>query len=152
MGCTLGVIGLYAGATGGGADGTKLSLQRAGTPQATPLNPIKQRRHQQQQQQQQHNGERESTGFRNISGTSTIDAPPDSAERERAAPPAGKPLPALPSESSAPQSSFATSQLHVAGSERHEKEVYANVGFRPAEGAFGTPAPLGAGSRASEGA
>ena len=24
MGCTLGVIGLYAGATGGGADGTKL--------------------------------------------------------------------------------------------------------------------------------
>jgi len=95
-------------------------------------------------------GERELTGFRNISGrsgASTIDAsspPPDPAERDRHQPRVTmkQMLPALHSEASAPQQVFDTSQLHRHGEER--REVYANVGFRPREGAFGTPAPLSA--------
>lgn len=79
-----------------------------------------------------------------MSGASTIDAPLDSAEKERND--AGKTLPALLSEMSAPQQVFETSQLHRHG--QHDggpgggREVYADLGFRPQEGAFGTPAPM----------
>ncbi|KAK5127130.1 hypothetical protein LTR85_008490 [Meristemomyces frigidus] len=99
----------------------------------------------------------ELTGFRNISnisgvsGASTIDAPPESAEKEREReqqhqhryqhqPQPNKTLPALLSEISAPQRAFDTSQLH--GHVQERREVYPNAGFRPQEGAFGTPAPL----------
>lgn len=91
--------------------------------------------------------ERELTGFRNISnisgvsGASTIDAPLDSAEKERND--AGKTLPALLSEMSAPYQVFETSQLHRHGQEGGGgREVYANLGFRHQEGAFGTPVPM----------
>lgn len=93
----------------------------------------------------------ELTGFRNtsnmsgVSGVSTIDAPPDSAEKDRLyggpGGEAGKSLPALLSEASAPQQIFDTSQMH-----RHHgdgrREVYPSSSFRPQEGAYGTPAPL----------
>ena len=87
----------------------------------------------------------ELTGFRNISnisgisGVSTIDVPPEpELEREREA---AKPfLPEFTHQSSAPQQIFDTSQLHRQGDDR--REVYPSFGFRPQEGAFGTPAPL----------
>lgn len=98
----------------------------------------------------------ELTGFRNVSnvsgvsGASTIDAPLESAERDREREqqhqqryqpqPMNKPLPALLSEISAPQQVFDTSQLHRHGDAR--REVYPNAGFRPQEGAYGTPAPM----------
>ncbi|KAH9825661.1 Sds3-like [Teratosphaeria destructans] len=91
-------------------------------------------------------GERELTGYRNISnisavsGASTIDAAPDSAERRRELD-AGKTLPALLSEVSAPQQTFNTSHLHRNGA-TPMREVSTSVSFRPQEGAFGTPAPL----------
>ncbi|KAF2766547.1 hypothetical protein EJ03DRAFT_330046 [Teratosphaeria nubilosa] len=91
-------------------------------------------------------GERELTGFRNVSnisavsGASTIDAAPDSAERRRELD-AGKTLPALLSEVSAPQQAFNTSHLHRNGA-TPIREVSTSVSFRPQEGAFGTPAPL----------
>lgn len=90
----------------------------------------------------QNGGEREFTGFRNISnisGASTIEVAPDSAEREREG--YREALPGIPKEASAPQHIFDTSQLH-----RHEpkkqQEVYTNASFRPQEGAYGTPTPL----------
>lgn len=114
----------------------------AGTPQPTPLLVGKQR-------QANGNGgvERELTGYRNVSnisavsGASTIDAPqqPDSVEKER------KSLPALLSEASVPpQQVFETSGLHGHGNEGGDerRDVFASMGFRPQEGAFGTPAPL----------
>ena len=80
--------------------------------------------------------------FRNISGisgASTIDAPQEAEERQGEV---AKGIPALTHMSSASHSVFDTSQLH-----RHPRdemrEVYPNAGFRPQEGAFGTPAPLG---------
>lgn len=111
----------------------------------------------------------ELTGFRNISnisgisgvsGASTIDAPQDQNQyeyRPREPQPqpqhqdpttaaterrteGRKPLPELTHVSSASHTIFDTSQLHRHGDER--REVYQNVGFRPQEGAFGTPAPL----------
>ena len=92
-------------------------------------------------------GQRELTGFRNISnisgisGASTIDAPlPGSAEKQEHR------LPGLRTEASAPQQRFDTSQIHRHPDER--KELHANPGFRPSEGAFGTPAPLQSGSGA----
>jgi hypothetical protein len=100
-----------------------------------------------------HNGERELTGFRNISNissTSTIDAPlsAEKAQQEADRTPhyegslLARYLPALHSEGSAPHQAFDTSQLH-----RHPnaeeggpgKDVYANPSFRPTEGAYGTP-------------
>ncbi|KAK4507426.1 hypothetical protein PRZ48_001161 [Zasmidium cellare] len=110
-----------------------------GREQASPLVVAKHR---------QNGGERELTGFRNISnisGASTIDAQPDSAEKERQG--VRDTLPGIPKDSSAPQHVFDTSQLH-----RHDpkkqQEVYANASFRPQEGAFGTPTPLPASSGA----
>lgn len=97
-------------------------------------------------------GERELTGFRNISNissTSTIDAPLSAEKAAQNTDPTGihdglmsRHLPSLTTEASAPQQSFDTSQLH-----RHPnaaegglgKDVYANPNFRPAEGAYGTP-------------
>ena len=76
------------------------------------------------------------TGFRDISGASTIDVPQERDQREVAK--AG--MPGLTQVPSASQSIFDTSQLHRHA--RDEREVYANAGFRPTEGAFGTPAPL----------
>lgn len=97
-------------------------------------------------------GERELTGFRNISNissTSTIDAPlsaekvTQDADRASNHDSSGsRHLPSLASEASAPQQSFDTSQLHRHPSAAEgglAKDVYANPNFRPAEGAFGTP-------------
>ncbi|KAF2161778.1 hypothetical protein M409DRAFT_27834 [Zasmidium cellare ATCC 36951] len=109
-----------------------------GREQASPLAVAKHR---------QNGGERELTGFRNISnisGASTIDATPDSAEKERSA---RESLPGIHKESSAPQHIFGTSQLQHPDSKK-QQEAYANVGFRPQEGAFGTPTPLPATSGA----
>lgn len=82
------------------------------------------------------------SGISAISGASTIDAPQEpepTQERQSEAAKAG--LPALTHMSSASHTVFDTSQLH-----RHPRdemrEVYPNAGFRPQEGAFGTPAPL----------
>lgn len=87
----------------------------------------------------------ELTGFRNfsnisgISGASTIDAPQEpEVDRERDV--TKGTMPALMTIPSAPQQIFDTSQLHRHVDER--REVYSNPGFRPQEGAFGTPAPL----------
>lgn len=89
----------------------------------------------------------ELTGFRNISGisaisgASTIDVPSDSehqADRQSEATKAS--MPGLTHVSSASRTVFDTSQLHR--HPRDEREVYPNAGFRPQEGAFGTPAPL----------
>lgn len=122
--------------------------------------------HKYRQQRQQHNGTSggaapELTGLRNISnisGASTIDAPPstmaaDSPAAEKLAlmaaagreyqhqQPMKTRLPAaLLAEASAPQQVFDTSQLH-----RHGGDGGAG-GFRAQEGAFGTPAPLQAGT------
>lgn len=111
----------------------------------------------------------ELTGFRNISnisgvsGASTIDAPPDSAEkdrqrdrgrererdREREGDGEGnKSLPALLTETSAPNQAFETSQLHRlhddgrGGGGGGRREVYPANPFRAQEGAFGTPGPM----------
>jgi hypothetical protein len=100
-----------------------------------------------------HTGDRELTGFRNISNissTSTIDAPLSAEktlqEADRTPHHDGsllaRYLPGLHTEHSAPHQTFDTSQLH-----RHpnaaegglNKDVYANHGFRPAEGSYGTP-------------
>lgn len=100
-----------------------------------------------------HTGERELTGFRNISNissTSTIDAPlsaeKNQQEKDRTPHHEGsllaRYLPGLHTEHSAPGQAFDTSQLH-----RHpnsaeggpNKDVYASHGFRPAEGSYGTP-------------
>jgi len=116
----------------------------------SPLQVAKQR---QQNGNTSHTGERELTGFRNISNissTSTIDAPLSAEKSQQEAERAphfegsilARYLPTLHSENSAPQQAFDTSQLH-----RHPnaeeggpgKDVYANPGFRPAEGAYGTP-------------
>ena len=90
------------------------------------------------------------TGFRNISGisgVSTIDAPQEvETEREREHISKQAVLPALTAQSSAPQQVFETSQLHRYPEER--REVYPNAGFRPQEGAFGTPTPLPASTAA----
>lgn len=111
-----------------------------GREQASPLVVAKHR---------QNGADRELTGFRNISnisGASTIDALPDSAEKERQG--MGETLPGVPKEASAPQHMFDSSQLH-----RHDpkkqQEAYANASFRPQEGAFGTPTPLPTSSGAS---
>jgi hypothetical protein len=98
------------------------------------------------------NGNVELTGFRNISnisaisGASTIDAPPELQENDPRqfaadAAPTKYPLPDLTHQSSAPQQIFETSQLHRHPMEE-KREVYANPGFRPMEGEFGTPAPV----------
>lgn len=104
----------------------------------SPLHMLKQR---------QNNGEpRELTGYRNISnisGASTIEMPAE----ERMSKEGEHKVPILSTETSAPLSRFETSALH---SQEHglglgegvRKEVYANTGFRPQEGAFGTPAPM----------
>ena len=93
----------------------------------------------------------ELTGFRNISGisgisgVSTIDAPLE-ADRDRDTGYKPSLLPTLTAQASAPHQIFDTSQLH-----RHPEEkleVYANAGFRPQQGDFGTPAPLPASSMA----
>ncbi|KAK5174460.1 uncharacterized protein LTR77_001540 [Saxophila tyrrhenica] len=88
------------------------------------------------------------TGFRNISGisaisgASTIDAPPEADNnhhyRHDEAP--KHPLPHLIAQPSAPQQVFDTSQLHRHPAESG-REVYSSAGFRPKEGAFGTPTP-----------
>jgi hypothetical protein len=98
----------------------------------------------------QNGGERELTGFRNISnisGASTIDAP-DSAEKDPH--PAARRevvLPGLPTDTSAPLHPFDTSQLHRQphggnGVKRIIPDTYPNASFRPQDGAFGTPTPL----------
>lgn len=95
-------------------------------------------------------GERELTGFRNISSTSTIDAPLSAekslVEADRAPHHDGslmaRYMPGIHAEHSTPQQVFDTSQLH-----RHphlaegglNKDMYANHSFRPAEGSYGTP-------------
>lgn len=105
-------------------------------------------------------GERELTGFRNISNissTSTIDAPlsaeknlqqlqqqqePDNRTPHREGSLMSRYLPTLSSEISAPQQAFDTSQMHRhpnASEGGPNKDVYVNPGFRPAEGAYGTP-------------
>lgn len=104
-----------------------------------------------QRQPNGHSGERELTGFRNISNissTSTIDAPlsaeklQDNDRSHSHESLMSRHLPALNSEVSAPQQPFETSQMHRhpnSAEGGHGKDVYANPGFRPAEGAFGTP-------------
>lgn len=95
----------------------------------------------------------ELTGFRNISnvsgisGASTIDAPPDSAEKKREEQSwAHKFMPGLSSENPKPQPGvFGMSQLHLHGNE-HRGERNATVGFRAQEGAYGTPTPLSTGN------
>lgn len=121
--------------------------------QASPLHVTKQR--------QPNVAEREVAGFRNASnmstasGASTIDMPQGHAyagDRDRQhvsqyshyQQQQPKTLPALLSETSAPQQVFDTSQLHrrvdVAGERDQERrDVYASGSFRPQEGAFGTP-------------
>lgn len=93
-----------------------------------------------------HNGP-ELTGFRNISGfsaisgASTIDAPPEPDHpRDRQNEAAKAAMPNLTHVPSVSHTVFDTSQLHRHA--RDEREVYPNAGFRPQEGAFGTPAPL----------
>lgn len=104
-----------------------------GREQASPLVVAKHR---------QNGAERELTGFRNISnisGASTIDALPDSAEKERQS--VVETVSGIPKEASAPHHIFDANQFH-----RHDpkkqQDVYAHAGFRPQEGAFGTPTPL----------
>lgn len=99
-----------------------------GREQASPLTVSKHR---------QNGGEL--TGFRNISGASTIDAPPDSAERDREA--ARDALMGISKQASAPQSVFDTSQVARHGFDKRQQEVYASASFRPQPGAFGTPTP-----------
>jgi hypothetical protein len=100
-----------------------------------------------------HTGERELTGFRNISNissTSTIDAPLSAEkslqEADRAPHHEGslmaRYLPGLHTEQSAPHQSFDTSQLHRHPNQAEgglNKDVYASHGFRPADGSYGTP-------------
>jgi hypothetical protein len=128
-------------------------LQQSGGFQGSPLVVHKQR---------QRNGggvperERELTGFRNVSnisavsGASTIDATPDSAERAKGQLPTagseGQSLPAvLRQEISAPQQVFHANPLHHhAHGEERSREAPAAIGFRPQQGPFGTPTPLSA--------
>lgn len=98
-------------------------------------------------------GERELTGFRNISnmsGASTIDAPssvekdPDSGARRNM-------LPGIPTDSLTALPAFDTSQLYrqpFGGNamKRNLPETYPNASFRPQDGAFGTPTPLPSGT------
>lgn len=94
-------------------------------------------------------GERELTGFRNISnmsGASTIDAP-SSAEKDPDSGARREMLPGLPTDGSAVLQTFDTSQLHRQplsgnGVKRNMPETYPNASFRPQDGAFGTPTPL----------
>jgi hypothetical protein len=98
-------------------------------------------------------GDRELTGFRNISNissTSTIDAPlsaEKSLQEADHAPNHDASLmaryhPGLHAEQPVPHQAFDTSQLHRhpnAAEGGPNKDVYANHGFRPAEGSYGTP-------------
>ncbi|EME48699.1 hypothetical protein DOTSEDRAFT_67664 [Dothistroma septosporum NZE10] len=97
----------------------------------------------------QNGGERELTGFRNtsnISGASTIDAPPDSAERAREA--AREALVGMRGHP-VPQHAF-EGPLHGPGLERKKpQESFAPGPFRPQEGTFGTPIPLSTNPAAS---
>lgn len=82
------------------------------------------------------------SGISAISGASTIDAPQEvDPAQDRQSEAAKSGMPTLSQISSASHSVFDTSQLH-----RHPRDdmrdVYPNAGFRPQEGAFGTPAPL----------
>lgn len=99
--------------------------------------------------QRQNGGERELTGYRNISnisGATTIDAP-DSAEKDSNAAARRDLLGGVSAEASAPLQAFDTSQLHrqplnANGIKRNMPETYPNGSFKPPEGAFGTPALL----------
>ncbi len=96
----------------------------------------------------------ELTGFRNfsgisaISGASTIDAPLGAANEQDGRSHHGRrhdegpkhPLPHLLSQPSAPQQAFDTSQLHRYPGEG-ARDVHPTAGFRPKDGAFGTPTP-----------
>lgn len=104
-------------------------------------------------QRQSNGGEREFTGFRNISnisGATTIDAP-DSAEKDTNAAARRDMLPGLPREASAPLQAFDTSQTHRLplggnGTKRNIPETYPNSPLRPQGGAFGIPTPLQSGT------
>lgn len=100
----------------------------------------------------QNGGERELTGFRNISnisGTSTISVAPDSAEKDPDTAARREVLPGLPHDGSAPLQAFDTSQLHRqplnGNGVKRMPETYSNTSFRPQDGAFGTPTPLQSG-------
>lgn len=102
----------------------------------------------------QNGGERELTGFRNISnisGASTIDAEPDSAEKYSESAGRREVLPGLLTEVSAPLQAFDTSQMHRHplggnGTKKNMPDTYPNASFRPQEGMFGTPTPLPSGT------
>ena len=91
-----------------------------------------------------YNGAPQFTGFRTISGASTIDAPPDSAEKDNA--PINRHFhPGMPLETPTPQQyAFHASHIHRPTSTDHDRDsgAYPNPAFRPVEGTFGTPAPL----------
>lgn len=97
---------------------------------SSPLQVMKPRQHQQQQQQQS-NGH-DLTGYRNISGisgTSTIDAPQDNNQNWEAPPPH-------------PWQKDVSGLDAMRPSDEDKREVQPNGGFRPAESAYGNPAPL----------
>lgn len=102
----------------------------------------------------QNGGERELTGFRNISnisGASTISIAPDSAEKDPDAAARRDAPPGLSNEVSAPLQAFDTSQMHRQplsgnGVKRNMPDTYPSTSFRPHDGAFGTPTPLSSGT------